>query len=317
MPCARRRTTPRPAESCTDSGPWRRPSFGTPRDSNQPPATETSSPPVWRFRRCALVVAHFAAAPPPRPGDGKPNSHCDRTGLPTPAGCNRSVAGDRLTTSLPPKHFPVATNARSGSAPKPRLPSLARRPPRRCLAPVAVARRSACGHRSPHSDRARSPGERQRSESAGRSRRWKLITASVAAAAEPANAPRVVRFGETQVAWRWRNYSVGSGISNCVTEGGSVPATFLESSGYPRNSNCATAGGSGSATLLESPGYARNSDCAGRSRTLPITPRKSAPCTPNSDCATSQGSRLNGDGKRSGSGGCFCVPRSCIRRATK
>ena len=200
MPCARRRTTARPAESCTDSGQRRRPSVGTPQDSNEPPATDTSSPPARRSRRCVLVVAHFAAAPPPRPGDGKPNSHCDRTGSPTPAGCNRSVAGDRLTTNLPPKRFPVATNERSGSAPKPRLPSSARRPLRRCLAPVAATRRSVCGHRSPHSDRTRSPGERQRSESAGRSRRGKLIAASVAAAAEPANALPVVRFGEIRFA---------------------------------------------------------------------------------------------------------------------
>lgn len=258
------------------------------------PATDTSSLPARRSRRCALVAAHFAAAPPPRPGDRRPNSHCDRTGSPIPAGCNRSVAGDRLTTSLPPKRSPVATNARSGSAPKPRLPSLARRPLRRCLAPVAVTRRSVCGHRSPHSDRPGPPRERQRSESAGRSRRGRLITASVAAAAEPANALRVARVGETPVAWQCEIHPAGSGISDCATEGGSVPATCLESSGY-----------------------ARNSDCAGRSSTLPITPRKSAPCTPNSDCATSQGSRLNGGGKRSGSGGCSRVPRSCIRRATK
>jgi hypothetical protein len=202
MPGARRRTTARPAESCTDSGPRRRPSVGTPQDSNPPPATDTSSPPARRSRRCALVVAHFAAAPPPGPGDGKPNSYCDRTGSPTPAGGNRSAAGDRLTTSLALKHSPVATNARSGSAPKPRLPSSPKRPLRRCLAPIAVTRRSVCGHRSPHSDRARSPGERPRSESAGRSRRGKLITASVAAAAEPATALRVVRVGETPVAWQ-------------------------------------------------------------------------------------------------------------------
>lgn len=202
MPGARRRTTARPAESCTDSGQRRRPSVGTPQDSNEPPATDTSSPPARRSRRGALVVAHFAAAPPPRPGEGKPSSHCDRTGSPTPAGCNRSVAGDRLATSLPPKHSPVATNARSGSAPKPRLPSSARRLLRPCLAPVAVTRRSVCGHRSPHSDRARSPGGRQRSESAGRSRRGKLVTASVAAAAAPANALPVAPVGEIPVAWQ-------------------------------------------------------------------------------------------------------------------
>jgi hypothetical protein len=201
MSCARRRTTARPAESCTDSGRRRRPAVGTPGDWNEPPATDTWSPPAPRSRRGALVAAHFAAAPPPRPGERRPNSHCDRTGSPIPAGCNRSAAGDRLTTSLAPKRSPVATNARSGSAPKPRLPSSARRLPRRCLAPAAVTRRCVYGHRSPHSDRARSPRGRQRSESAGRCRPGKLITASVAAAAEPANVPRVLRVGEIPVAW--------------------------------------------------------------------------------------------------------------------
>lgn len=124
------------------------------RDWNEPPATNISLPSARRSRRCALVAAHFEAAVPPKPGEMQPNSRCDQIFAPTLPSHSRSVGGDQLAANLALTRSPVATNARSGSAPKPRLPSSARSPLRRCLAPVVAMRRRACGHRSPHSDRA-------------------------------------------------------------------------------------------------------------------------------------------------------------------
>jgi hypothetical protein len=168
VPGAKRRTTARLVEECTCSGRRRRPSVGTARDWNEPSAINTSSPLAPRSHPCALAAAHFVAAAPPKRDDVRPNSHCDRTGAPTPPRHSRSVAVDRPRANLPPRRFRVSTNARSDPGSKLRLLSSARSPLRRCPA-VAAMRQCACGHRSPHSDWARSPGERLRSESAGRS----------------------------------------------------------------------------------------------------------------------------------------------------
>ena len=130
----------------------------------------------------------------------QPNSRCDQSAAPTGPSHSRSVAGDQPAANLALTRSPVATNASSGSAPKPRLRSSTRSPLRRCLAPVVAMRRRACGHRSPHSDWAGFPGERLRSESAGRNWRGKLTSASAAGDAGLANALPVAPVGETPVA---------------------------------------------------------------------------------------------------------------------
>jgi hypothetical protein len=225
-----------------------------------------------------------------------PNSCCDRNGGPVPPAHSRSAAPVQPEAIPLPEPFRDRPSASTGQEAGPPPHSATRPLLRPCPGPVASAQRSVDSRRSPGNGQAAQP-QPQRSASVDR---WPP-TMPAAADGVPdgarEGAPGAAQVGGIPAAWLvspQQLHSAPGGIWDCAEDSSSVAESAVESTRY---------------------GF--NWDCAECSRSAPIMPMKSAPCTPNSDCAMSQGSRFNGAGKRSGSGGGSTTIRAWIRRPEK